>query len=55
MRVHFEGEPDRFRKMRALFNQTSTLRVKWAAPIDRKFRLSRLQAAVNRILKGRAA
>ena len=60
MKVHFSGEPDTFRRVRALFPAACTLRQKpeWAMPVDRKFRLTRLQAMADRILgkqKGRAA
>ena len=37
VRPHFEGAPNRFASMRRLFNQTSTLRVIYAAPKLSKF------------------
>ena len=38
-RIHFDGEPNRFAQMRKLFNQRSTLLVRWARPVAAKFRL----------------
>jgi hypothetical protein len=47
-RVHFDGEPDRFRQMRALFNDKSTLRVKFATPELKKFRMPRIRKVLGR-------
>lgn len=42
-------------QMRALFNETSTLQVKYDAPIKSKFRLTRIRAAVDQWRKRHAA
>jgi hypothetical protein len=58
-KLHFDGEPDRFSSMHKLFTENNFVpgwRVRFARAVDKKFRLSRLQAQADRILsKGRAA
>lgn len=54
-RLYFDGAPDRFERTQALFSTTSRLRVKWAAPIARKFRLSRIALAVEQWKRKHAA
>ena len=41
MRLHFDGEPNRFAQMLALFPKVDTLRrnPEWARPVADKFRL----------------
>lgn len=48
--THFDGEPDRFARMRALFPKRSTVSVKFADPDPKRFRWSRLQAMAQRAI-----
>lgn len=47
---HFDGEPDRIARTRALFSAESRLRVRFAVPDAKRFRWSRLHAMAERAI-----
>ena len=53
MKLHFDGQPDRFSAMRDLFPKVDTTRrhdPSWAQPKASQFRWSRLQAMAQRAI-----